>query len=175
MKDIYWGTRTLMPIRRRCCRPMCIPFHEVNLSVTIEFWVERGIRTLKCFHLRDFADRPLTIRTSRHISIQQNVKEQYCGRRGTRTPSLNKRADFNANMRPSTSLPCNLLFRYPVYALYTFMKFNLQLSSALFIIYRPTTFTELAGFSSNRFQFELHYHHFFYSPRGYQLPVTLPF
>ena len=63
-------------------------------------------------------------------------------------------------MRPSTSLPCNFLFRYPVYALYTFMKFNLQLSSALFVIYRPTTFTELAGFSSNRFQFELHYHHF---------------
>ena len=26
-----------MPIRRRCFRPMCIPFHEVNLSVTIEF------------------------------------------------------------------------------------------------------------------------------------------
>ena len=145
----------------------------------LDLWVERGTRTLKCFHLRDFADRFLTnsdISTHFLISvIYQNVKEQCCGRRGTRTPSLNKRADFNANMRPSTSLPCNFLFRYPVYALYTFMKFNLQLSSALFVIYRPTTFTELAGFSSNRFQFELHYHHFFYSPRGYQLPVTLPF
>ena len=89
-------------------------------------------------------------------------------------PPVSKRADFNANLRPSTSLPCNFLFRYPVYALYTFMKFNLQLSSALFVIYRHTTFTELAGCSSNRFQLELHYHHFFYSPRGYQLPVTLP-
>lgn len=89
-------------------------------------------------------------------------------------PQSQKRADFNANLRPSTSLPCNFLFRYPVYALYTFMKFNLQLSSALFVIYRHTTFTELAGCSSNRFQLELHYHHFFYSPRGYQLPVTLP-
>ena len=75
-------------------------------------------------------------------------------------PQSRKRADFNANLRPSTSLPCNFLFRYPVYALYTFMKFDLQLSSALFVIYRHTTFTELAGCSSNRFQLELHYHHF---------------
>ena len=90
-------------------------------------------------------------------------------------PQSQQESGFQRNLRPSTSLPCNFLFRYPVYALYTFMKFNLQLSSALFVIYRPTTFTELAGCSSNRFQFELHYHHFFYSPRGYQLPVTLPF
>lgn len=68
-KIFYWGTRTLMPIRRRCCRPMCIPFHEVDLSVTIEHWVERGTRTLKCFHLRGFADRFLTIRTSQHIFL----------------------------------------------------------------------------------------------------------
>ena len=61
------GLEPSMPIRRRCCRPMCIPFHEVDLSVTIEYWVERGTRTLKCFHLRGFADRFLTIRTSQHI------------------------------------------------------------------------------------------------------------
>lgn len=85
-------------------------------------------------------------------------------------PPVSERADFNANLRPSTSLPCNFLFRYPVYALYTFMKFDLQLSSALFVIYRPTTFTELAGFSSNCFQFELHYHHFFL--QSARLPVT---
>ena len=85
-------------------------------------------------------------------------------------PQSPKRSDFNANLRPSTSLPYNFLFRYPVYALYTFMKFDLQLSSALFVIYRHTAFTELAGCSSNRFRLELHCHHFFL--QSARLPVT---
>ena len=30
------GLEPSCPIRRRCFEPMCIPFHEVNLSMTIE-------------------------------------------------------------------------------------------------------------------------------------------
>ena len=153
---------------------MCIPFHEVNLSVTIEFFESReGFEPSNVSIYAVLQTGPLPFG---HLDIFQLTKCQrtILWERRDSNPQSQKRADFNANLRPSTSLPCNFLFRYPVYALYTFMKFNLQLSSALFVIYRHTTFTELAGCSSNRFQLELHYHHFFYSPRGYQLPVTLP-
>lgn len=159
-----------MPIRRRCFRPMCIPFHEVNLSVTIEFLSRERDSNPQVFPPTRFC-RPAPY----HSDISTYFYLTKCQRtilweRRDSNPQSQKRADFNANLRPSTSLPCNFLFRYPVYALYTFMKFNLQLSSALFVIYRHTTFTELAGCSSNRFQLELHYHHFFL--QSARLPIT---
>ena len=37
LKDVFTeGLEPSCPIRRRCFEPMCIPFHEVNLSMTIE-------------------------------------------------------------------------------------------------------------------------------------------
>ena len=42
MKDIFTeGIEPPCLNRRRFIRPMCIPFHEVNLSVTIEFFESR--------------------------------------------------------------------------------------------------------------------------------------